>query len=100
MPKADNDNLLKVERVGGLAGFSLPGSHLKSAGEVLLSELSVADRKALEALFAGRVRKPAVKPDAFTYRMTRQIGAGAKTIEVGEDQVPLAIRNCVKDRLD
>jgi hypothetical protein len=100
MPKTGNDDLLKVERRGGFGGFGLPGSHIRSGCEVALSQLSAADRKTLDDLFAGGARKAAVKPDGFTYRLTRTIGGNATTIEAAEDQVPMAVRSCVKSSLD
>jgi len=88
---------IKVERVGGLAGFG--GARLKSEGEIALSDLSTADRQALDALFQ-RVAEPCVpKPDAFAYRITRNEGGLSKTVEVSEEQVPAAIRRCVKTNL-
>jgi hypothetical protein len=87
---------LKIERVGGIAGFG--GPHLKSRGEVALSDLSSADRKTVESLFAGP-NTPGPRrgeADAFSYRITR----GEKTIEVPEHAVPPTIRNSVKDVLE
>jgi len=40
-----------------------------------------------------------VMPDGFRYRLTLTIGGNAKTIEAAEDQVPPAVRDCVKDTL-
>lgn len=88
---------LKIERVGGLAGFG--GPHLKSRGELALTDLSAADHKTVEALFANPKAAGAAPPgqaDAFRYRITR----GTETIEVPEHAVPAAIRNSVKDTLD
>jgi len=88
---------LKIERVGGFAGFG--GPHLKSRGEVALSDLSDADQKTVEALFADPKKVPAAHPgqaDAFSYRITR----GATTIEVPEHAVPSTIKNSVKDVLE
>ena len=88
---------LKIERVGGTAGFG--GPHLKSRGEVALSDLSAADQKPMESLFADPGKVPAAHPgqaDAFTYRITR----GAHTIEVPEHAVPSTIKNSVKDVLE
>ena len=88
---------LKIERVGGLAGFG--GPHLKSRGELALTDLSSADHKTVEALFANPKSVAAPPPgqaDAFRYRITR----GTETIEVPEHAVPAAIRNSVKDTLD
>lgn len=95
----DKQDRVKVERVGGFGGFGLPGSRIKSKGEMALSKMSAADQRALQALFDGKVRATAPKPDAFTYRLTRHVGKAPKTIEVTEDQVPEAIRRCVKDTL-
>ena len=88
---------LKIERVGGTAGFG--GPHLKSRGEVALSDLPAADQKTMESLFADPGKVPAAHPgqaDAFTYRITR----GAHTIEVPEHAVPSTIKNSVKDVLE
>ena len=92
---------LKIERVGGLAGFG--GPHLKSRGEVAHSDLSPADQKAVEALFADPKKvapAPAGQADAFRYKITRQGPAGAQTIEVPEHAVPAALKNSVKDVLE
>ena len=88
---------LKIERVGGVAGFG--GPHLKSRGEVTLSDLPAADQKTVESLFADPGKVSAAHPgqaDAFTYRITR----GGKTIEVPEHAVPSTIKNSVKDVLE
>ena len=96
--RADKDDCVTVERVGGFAGFG--GSRLKSGGEVAMSALSAADRKAIDAMFRGPARAGAAKPDAFVFRITRRVGGVAKTIEVSEEQVPDAIRKCVKSTLE
>ena len=88
---------LKIERVGGVAGFG--GPHLKSRGELALSDLSPADQKTVESLFADPKKVPATHPgqaDAFSYRITR----GAHTIEIPEHAVPATIKNSVKDVLE
>jgi Emfourin len=97
---ADSDDRIKVERLGGLAGFSLPGSHVRSGGELSTSKLSPADQRALDALFQGSGRAASPKPDGFIYRITKKVGNTQKTIEVPEDGVPEAIRNCVTNTLD
>jgi len=91
---------LKIERIGGLAGFGLPGSRLKSRGELSLSDLSPADRSAVDALFDSKVRAVTPMPDAFRYRITRQTAKGPQTIEVLEERVPAALRNSLKDELE
>ena len=96
--KADKDDCVKVERVGGLAGFG--GPRLKSAGEVAMSALSAADRKAVEAMFRDAARSGARKPDGFVYRITRQRDGQTKTVEVAEERVTEAVRKCVKRTLE
>ena len=88
---------LKIERVGGVAGFG--GPHLKSRGEVAVSDLSSADQKTVDELFADPKKIPAARSgqaDAFSYRITR----GAQTIEVPEHAVPSTIKSSVKDVLE
>ena len=99
LPKrADKDDRVMVERVGGLAGFG--GPRLKSAGEVAMSALSSEDRKAIEAMFRGSARAGAGKADGFVYRITLRSGGVTKTIEVTEERVPEAVRKCVKSTLE
>ena len=93
----DQDQL-KIERLGGFAGFG--GPHLKSRGELSTSELSPADLAALEALFQEGAAAGAANPDGFVYRITRNAGDQEQTIEVPEHEVPEAIRNSVKDTLE
>ena len=88
-----------VQRIGGFAGFGLPGSHLESRGEMALSELSHADRSALDTLFVGAVRAEPKVADGFRYRITRETAAGTQTIEAPEAEVPLVLKNSVKDVL-
>ena len=89
---------LKVERIGGFAGFG--GSHLKSRGELSTSELSPADLAALDTLFADDTHAGAANPDGFVYRISRNVGGSEQTIEVPEHKVPEALRSSVKDTLE
>jgi hypothetical protein len=92
---------LQIERLGGLAGFG--GANLKSRGEVAMSDLSPADRQAVEALFADKGKAPPVPrgaADMFRYRITRQTPSGPETIEVPEQAVPAALRDSVRDVLE
>ena len=111
MPASANEDRLTIERRGGLGGFGLPGSRVKSGGEILLSKLSAADRKIIDALFAAVAKiadavkeikaaaPPVPNPDGFIYRLTRTINGKPRTIEVTEDRVPEAVRNAVKATL-
>lgn len=107
--RSKNDRLT-IERRGGLGGFGLPGSRIRSAGEVLLGKLSAADRRIVDELFAvaGTLKRaaaakaaapPVPKPDGFVYCLTRTVDGRPRTIEVSEDRVPAAVRNAVKETL-
>jgi len=89
---------LDIERFGGFASYGSPGSHLRSRGQVDSADLSPADQKQLEQLFA-HPPSSGHTPDAFQYRLTRHGSSGPQTIEVAEQHVPMAIRNAVKDEL-
>jgi hypothetical protein len=93
-------NRVAVERLGGFGGFGGPGAHLRSRGEVELSRLSAADRDAINALFGQPVAPGAPMPDGFRYRLTRHIAGVVVAIEVSEQNVPAALRDCVADTLD
>ena len=90
---------IQIERTGGFAGFGLPGSHVQSRGEMALSELSPADRAAIDALFESKSGVASPTPDGFRYRITRQTASGTQTIEAPESQVPAALKESVKDVL-
>ena len=92
---------LQIERIGGLAGFG--GPHLKSRGELALSDLSPADRQAVEDLFSDPRKAAPAHPgeaDAFRYRITRQTESGSQTVEVPFDAVPTIVHESVKDTLE
>jgi hypothetical protein len=92
--------VLKVERIGGLAGFGGARSRLKSDGEIAFSSLSLSDQKAVDALFKGDSKSaPSQMRDGFSYRLTRGGGAAGDTILVPEDRMPAALIACVKDRI-
>ena len=88
---------LKIERVGGIGGFGLPGSRLKSRGVVGLHTLTDADRQAVENLFAkGDAARDNNNPHGFRYRITR----GDQTVEVGEGEAPAALTGAVRDEFE
>jgi hypothetical protein len=92
---------LKIERIGGLAGFGVPGSNVRSSGEQSISALSANDQASVEALFrnpkarhgSGQMR------DGFRYRITRTADGKDQTVEVPESAVPSALKACVTDKL-
>jgi hypothetical protein len=92
---------LKIERIGGLAGFGAPSSRVKSSGELAVSALSATDRAAVEALFQDpdRHQGSGLERDPFRYRITRTAKGKDQTVEVSESAVPAALKACVTDRL-
>ena len=92
--------VLHIERLGGLPGIGTPRSALRSCGEIALSDLSQADRAAIEDLFRNppRAAAPTVR-DGFRYRLSRGAASSAETVEVAEASVPAAVAACVKDQL-
>jgi hypothetical protein len=89
---------LKIERLGGLAGFGAPGSRLRSQGEIDLATLPPADRQAIESLFASPPQAPP-RPDELRYRLTRPGRQGPQSIEVPEDRLPESVRSAVKEEV-
>lgn len=92
--------MLNIERIGGLAGFGMAGSAIKSDGQIAFTALSPADQKLVEALFKSRGKAEASQMrDGFRYRISRGSQTGADVIEVPETSMPAALIACVKDRL-
>jgi hypothetical protein len=93
--------ILRVERIGGVAGFGGTRSRIRSRGEIEFDALSVADRAAVERLFLARGKKKVPQsPDAFSYRITRESSRGSETVEADEADVPVALMRCIKDELE
>ena len=93
-------NEVRVEQLGGFAGFG--GPHLKSSGAVDLSSLSPADRATVEGLFQRYRTSSATSayPAQFRYRLTRQTPAGTESIEAPEHEVPDAVKASVSARVE
>jgi hypothetical protein len=90
---------LTIERIGGLAGFGLPGSRIRSQGVKPASELSPSEHAAVEALFRGGAPGSPNVADGFRYRITRMTEAGPETVEAPESEVPEALKSAVRDEL-
>ena len=91
---------VRVEQLGGLAGFG--GPHLKSWGVVDLSRLSESDRAVVEGLF-NRYRTSSATPahpDQFRYRLTRQTATGSEMVEAPEHEVPDVLKASVSARME
>ena len=92
-------DLFEIERVGGIAGFGGPGSHLRSRGQIDGAHLAPEDRQAVEALFARAKGRGEPVADGFRYRITHHTSSGSKTVDIPEEQVPSVLRKSVKDEI-
>ncbi|WP_159912079.1 protealysin inhibitor emfourin [Pantoea sp. 18069] len=90
---------IDVERLGGLAGYGMPGSRLRSRGHILANDLSLADQDVLRTLFVQPIEVPTWMRDGFRYHLTRQSDCGPQTVVAAETAVPEAIRECVRDEI-
>lgn len=92
---------LTIERIGGLGGFGLPGSRLRSHGQLAVSDLSAEDKGAVDKLFEGGGSPADSKnPHGFRYRITRETASGPQTVEAPETEVPAALSSAVKDEFN
>jgi hypothetical protein len=89
---------LKVEKIGGFAGFGGTNAHLRSTGEIDMHTLSKKDQKVVEDLFNSGIDKEAtVNSDSFRYRISRPTPKGTESVEADETQIPNALKQCVRD---
>jgi len=92
---------LKIERIGGIAGFGLPRSHLRSRGALDYDLLSDADKKKVQKLFAaGGAKDSPTMRDGFVCRITWQSDDDNRTIEVPEALVPRALTATIRDEIE
>lgn len=91
---------IKIERLGGLAGFGLPNSRLSSVGRLSETQMTAADKDIVDALFSSQAQPAAPGAgDTFHYRITRRTATGSESIEVPEHQVPQTLIASVRDEL-
>ena len=96
--------LVRVERIGGVAGFGLALGHLRSIGTIDTATLQSAEQRILEVLFSHGARGKAEAHsgpacDALCYRLSRGSGAATETIEAAEAALPAAVVQCVRDEI-
>lgn len=96
------DDQLLIERLGGLAGVGLPGSHIRSRAIVEGKALSTEESLSVAALFANpsTASVTAVKgADGFRYRLTLHRNNDNKKIEINEAALLVSLRQRVQDEL-
>ena len=92
--------VLKVERIGGFAGFGGFNSRLRSIGEIDLNKLSQEDKETVDNLFKSQKNAGKdIAPDEFRYRISRTTARGTENIEAGERAVPNLIKQLVRDQI-
>ena len=90
---------IEIERFGGLAGYGMPGSRIRSRGYVLAKDLNPSDQALLREIFLSPAEAPTWVRDAFRYHLTRQSDCGPQTVIVAESMVPEVVREAVHDEL-
>ena len=90
---------IEVERLGGLAGYGIAGSRIRSRGHILAMDLTPVEQSALRTLFIEPCEGPARIRDGFRYQLTRQSDCGPQTVIAAEAVVPDVIRACVRDEI-
>lgn len=96
------DDRLLIERLGGMAGMGLPGSHIRSRAVVEAKALRAQESRSVAALFAA---PPAARgaaaagADAFRYRLTLERKEGKQVIEVSAADLLASLQERVQDEL-
>ena len=90
---------IDIERYGGLAGYGMPGSRIRSRGYFMAQDLSAADQALLREIFLSPSEAPTWARDAFRYHLTRQSDCGPQTVVVAESMVPEVLRDALHDEL-
>ncbi|QKV53039.1 protealysin inhibitor emfourin [Comamonas antarctica] len=90
---------IDIERYGGLAGYGMPGSRIRSRGYFMAQDLSAADQALLREIFLSPSEAPTWVRDAFRYHLTRQSDCGPQTVVVAESMVPEVLRDALHDEL-
>lgn len=92
---------LKVEKIGGFAGFGL-SPNLTSSGEIDLQSLPKKEQSHMKSLLTSKEDEAAFKaprPDGFRYRVSWTDTKGHHSREFDEDELPESVREVAQDRL-
>jgi hypothetical protein len=98
MARRPDDRSIKVEKLGGFAGFG-SSAHLRSEGEVELEKLPEPDRAKVARLLARDAKDHPSSLSQFVYRLSWEDGGETKSVDVGEDELPPSVVAAVKDKL-
>lgn len=91
---------VKVEKIGGFAGFG-PSSHLRSEGEIDLESLPELERVAVERLLSEAADGPSasLSRDVLRYRLSWEKKGRRHEVEVDESALPESVRSAAQDKL-
>ena len=98
MARRPDDKRIKVEKLGGFAGFGA-SAHLRSEGEIELEALPEPDRAKVAKLLNRDDKDHPGSLSQFVYRLSWKEGGKSRTVEVGEDELPQSVVAAVKDKL-
>ena len=98
MAQAPDDKRIKVEKLGGFAGFGA-SAHLRSEGEVELEKLPEPDRAKVAKLLARDAKDHPSSLSQFVYRLSWKEGGKTKSVDVSEDELPHTVVAAVTDKL-
>ena len=98
MARRPDDKRIKVEKLGGFAGFG-SSAHLRSEGEVELEQLPEPDRAKIARLLARDSKDHPSSLSQFVYRLTWEDGGKTRSVDVGEDELPPSVVAAVTDKL-
>ena len=98
MARRPDDKRIKVEKLGGFAGFG-SSAHLRSEGEVELEKLPEPDRDTVARLLARDAKDHPESLSQFVYRLSWEEGGKTRSVDVAEDELPSSVVAAVKDKL-
>jgi hypothetical protein len=98
VPRSPDDKTIKVEKLGGFAGFG-SSAHLKSEGEIQLEKLPELDRARIAKLLARNAKDHPDSLSRFVYRLSWEEDGKECSVDVAEDDLPMSVVAAVKDKL-
>lgn len=102
MSELHPDDQLLIERLGGLAGVGLPGSHIRSRAVLACKAMGAEESRCVAALFAAPPPAGAAAgtgADGFRYRLTLRGKNSSREIEVAEAALLPSLQQRVQDEL-
>lgn len=102
LPGLHPGDRIELERLGGLGGFGLPGSHIRSRAVFSADQLHEDERRLLATLLDAGGSSASPTPgaaDAFRCRVTIERAGRRQVIEVPESALPARLTAQIRDEL-